>query len=80
MGRHWDQPDRSKVLVDDTHAVVTAATFRALAEYSRTMPTGVYEGKMWKAKTAAGWMLRWYGPCDDPALVSNNQRILLVVE
>lgn len=44
----WDQPDRRAFLVDDHHAVMTRATFTELAEYSGTIPSGVYPGKLWK--------------------------------
>ncbi len=92
---HWDQPPRERVLVDDTHAIVSAADFKELAEYSASMPTGAYEGKMWKAhrreakQDAHGewyrtgrewWDLVWYGPSEKPGYVSNNYRTLLVAE
>ncbi len=48
MGQHWRQPSLAGVLIDDTHALMDQATFAALAEYSGTTPTGVYEGKAWK--------------------------------
>ena len=47
MGRHWRQPPRERILIDDTHALMDLATFEQLSEYSCTIPTGVYPGKMW---------------------------------
>lgn len=47
-GRHWNQPKREAILVDDHHALMTHATFEELLEYSGTIPTGCYEGKMWR--------------------------------
>ena len=79
MGMHWRQPPRQEIELDDTHAMMSEAAFKQLAEYSCTVPTGVYEGKMWKANTRDGWMLRWFGTCDDPKCCSNNQRKILIV-
>jgi hypothetical protein len=73
-GRYWKQPDRSKIVVDDTHALMSRPTFDALLEYSGSQPTGAYEGKMWKRNNGAcdweflaqggkpEWWLCWYGP------------------
>ncbi len=91
-GKHWDQPDRSEILIDETHALMTRKTFNELKEYSATNPTGAYEGKMWKRHDgsfdqqflARGgrpvWMLCWYGRCDDPGMVSNNYRKIILVD
>lgn len=81
LGRHWRQPPLTEVLVDEEHAVMTRSTFDRLAEYSATLPSGVYPGKMWKAVYGAVAFLRWYGIVDGrPDLCSNNQRLILVVE
>lgn len=37
-------------------------TFARLREYSRSLPTGTNEGKVWKAQYGAGWFLGRYGP------------------
>ena len=78
MGKHWKQPPVERIVLDDTHAMVDQAGFTMLRDYSCSMPSGVYEGKMWKAKVGETWYLRWYGACDTPGHVSNNQRELLV--
>lgn len=49
-GKYWDQPDRSRIVLDTRCAMMDRATFLALAEYTTTVPSGVYEGKMWKAQ------------------------------
>lgn len=54
MGKHWDQPSRDGIVLDDTHALMTEATFKALHEYSGSVPSGVYPGKMWRCHWAAG--------------------------
>jgi hypothetical protein len=88
----WDQPSAKNILVDDSHAVMTYATFKSLHEYSATAPTGVYEGKMWRRhdglfdrefRAKGGkpkWLLCWYGPSDEPGFCSTNAREILLVD
>lgn len=57
---YWGQPSREDVLVDDTHALMSARTLEELSEYSVTIPTGTYDGKMWKADKGGTWFLCWY--------------------
>src|ERR1043165_9759166 len=81
LGEHWRQPDRSRILIDETHAVMDQATFDDLSEYSTSFPSGVYEGKMWKQNLTVyrtlrspdvdpcafpDWRLVWYGYADSP--------------
>lgn len=92
LSRYWNQPARSTIEIDETHALMSKQTFDALSEYSASNPSGVYEGKMWKrhdgafdrAFLARGgkpiWMLCWYGVSHKAGFVSNNHRIILVVE
>lgn len=92
LSAHWRQPHRDHILLDAKHAVMDVATFALLAEYSTSMPSGVYEGKMWKARCHRGmqhgrivwvepekWQLRWYGFCEEPNSCSNNFREIIVV-
>lgn len=79
LGKHWRQPDPARILLDDEHAVMDEQTFTALNEYSTTLPSGVYPGKMWRANIGNSWMLRWFGECGDPTRCSNNQREILLV-
>jgi hypothetical protein len=55
------------------------STFDALCEYSLSLPTGTYAGKMWKAQFPAGWFLRWYSDCDVPGQIQVNSRPILVI-
>jgi len=81
LGKYWDQPPLERILVDGTHAVMDARTFDQLSEYSTTMPSGVYPGKMWKALSCGRWMLRWYGIVEgNPNVCSNNQVEILRCE
>lgn len=74
LGRSWRQPPLDQIAVDDTHALMSETTFKQLAEYSTSMPTGVYVGKMWSAVIGGTPYLRWYGRCEKPGHCSNNQR------
>ena len=90
MGKHWDQPPTSDILIDDEYALMTQATFNRLAEYSASTPSGVYPGKMWRADNAAyhaaevakgayrHWLL-WFGESENPDFVSNHSRKILLV-
>lgn len=93
LGRHWDQPSPASILIDDTHALMDRATCEMLSEYSCSIPSGVYEGKMWKRHDgiydrrfiASGgrptWLLMWFGPSPDPSKCSiNSRRIILLDE
>lgn len=82
LGRHWDQPPRECILLDDTHAIMSSQAFKALHDYSRSMPSGVYPGKMWKAIMPDGQaFLRWFGiVVGNPDVCSNNQREILIVD
>ena len=93
LGRYWEQPSPAEILVDDTHALMTRATFDKLAEYSASNPTGAYEGTMWKRhdgdfdeafKARGGvpeWLLCWFGESQiGPGFVSNNHRKILLVD
>lgn len=51
LSRHWRQPSTSAILIDDVNAVMDVDTLGALPEYSCSLPTGAYEGKMWHWKS-----------------------------
>lgn len=93
LGSEWRQPSQSSMVVDDTHAMMTLATFRKLAEYSGTQPTGVYDGKMWRRHDgvfdhgfmAAGgkptWLLCWYGPSSKgPGWCTTSRREIILTD
>lgn len=89
LGRHWRQPSAQSILLDDTHAVMDTATFKQLAEYFSSVPSGVYPGKTWSRHDGLfdrswkpedrQWLLCWFGEVPgDPTVCSINHRILLV--
>lgn len=66
-----------------------------LKDYSATVPSGVYEGKMWKRndglyansdashfvtpKQPTKWLLCWYGPSTNPDNCVIDYREILIV-
>ena len=79
MGKCRGQPSRQNIIIDDTHALMFETTLYQLAEYSHSMPSGVYPEKMWRAKWREIWLLRWYGESDIPGMCSNNQCEILIL-
>lgn len=45
-GMLWKQPHRRYIEIDEEYALMTKQTFEGLREYSVTIPSGEYEGKM----------------------------------
>lgn len=78
LSKYWGQPDVSQILVDDCYAVMNQATFNALADYSLSNPSGVYEGKCWKRRQGNYWLLCFYGPSHEPTLCSINALAILI--
>jgi hypothetical protein len=65
LGESWEQPKASEIVIDRWCAVMTRGTFMQLKDYSLSLPTGVYAGKMWRLLAGNGtWWLCWYGPSD----------------
>lgn len=78
LGKFWGQPERSEIVVDGTHAMMTERTCARLNRYDHSLPSGVYAGKMWRRMN---WLC-WYAP--QPGGVGNHlvveSREILVVE
>jgi hypothetical protein len=85
LGKYWTQPDRTRILVDHEHAVMTHETLHSLADYSASTPTGVYPGKMWRRRekydaNCNDWFLAWYGHSEKgPDFCSLHFRRVLLV-
>jgi hypothetical protein len=80
LGKHWDQPPVDCIQVNDTHATMSQQAFDDLADYSHSQPTGVYEGKMWKAHYELdGWVLHWWGPSLNPDCCKRHARKITIV-
>lgn len=85
LGKHWEQPHRDMMMINDTEVYMRLGTFESLKDYSRSQPSGVYEGKMWKSQvyidndTVLTWILRWFGTSEDPNMCSNHWRRIILV-
>lgn len=53
--------------------------FEGLREYSVTIPSGEYEGKMWKANRGGIWYLYWYDHDDNPSMIKIERREILLL-
>lgn len=63
----WRQPkDIRTAPMDANHVLLDYRQFHSLAEYSTSIPSGVYDGKCWKRRGSKGWLLCWYAPANDP--------------
>ena len=80
LGMGWDQPERNEITLDEECAMMTRSTFDKLSNYSMSIPTGAYEGKMWKSVYKDGNWLTWYGFSEDPSKVSINTLPILIIE
>lgn len=68
LGAYWTQPSVYDIVVDDDCVLMSQSDFDKLSDYSRSQPSGVYDGKMWKSKYNNIWYLKWYGPHENPHL------------
>lgn len=48
MGKNWKQPPRSSIFIVGNQAFMSKSNCVMLAEYNCSVPSGVYDGKMWK--------------------------------
>lgn len=82
LGKAWSQPDRSKIKFSFGVAWVDQKTFDQLAEYSSSLPSGVYEGKMWRRKYVVNGftknLLCWYDKSDKPDQCSIKKIDLII--
>lgn len=55
--------------------------FNKIHNYSRSRPSGVYEGKMWRTSDdEITWHLHWWSESDDPDKCSGNVRTIKIIE
>jgi hypothetical protein len=77
MGCSWSQPPTESIIIDNDHALMTEQVFNALKEYSSSIPSGTYEGKMWKMQHGGKWFLRWYEATDEFSKVAIKSREII---
>ena len=81
LGAYWEQPDKDGILIDDENALMNNESFKKLKEYSMSIPSGKYPGKMWKGKHGKElWSLVWYSISEDPKFLDINHRNIIIVE
>lgn len=84
LGKYWHQPQTNNILIDNEYAVMSESDFKQLADYSFSQPSGVYIGKMWKAKfypnDVETWFLCWFGRHELDGFCSNNYRAILIID
>lgn len=87
LGAGWRQPDRKKIFIGDKFAFMTEKTLKELYNYSGSIPTGVYEGKMWRSESVIKKLnktinyLRWWTVSEDPNKCKNEVReVSLITE
>lgn len=73
--RRWIQPDRSEIVIDDTHAAMSLDAFNTLQEYTEHWHWQRWIGKMSRYKG----QLYWYGHHKDENMVSLHFRKILIV-
>mgnify|MGYP000010999704 FL=1 len=78
-GMSWNQPHRRYIEIDEEYALMTKQTFKGLREYSLTIPSGKYEGKMCKANRGGTWYLYWYDHDDNPEMIKIERREILLL-
>lgn len=87
LSRYWDQPRADELAVYDDIAIMDNSALQRLSEYSTSIPTGVYEGKMWKSRQGHGtpggptgpWYLCWYDSSDNLDSCSINRRPIRLI-
>lgn len=73
--RYWRQPDRSEIIVDDTHALMSLSAFNELQDYPEKYHAYRYVGKMCRDKD----LFYWYGHHRDENMVSLHFRRILTL-
>lgn len=73
----WNQPNRKDILIDNKSALMKEEIFKQLFEYSYSLPSAVYPGKMFKKKRDGKWFLVWFSEHKDPKKCSINNREII---
>lgn len=76
-----NNPKVEDIIVTNKTATMSRKDFDKLLDYSRSTPTGVYEGKMWKNYTSENsWYLNWWGSSDEPDKCKHFKRLIVLKE
>lgn len=84
LGKHWQQPKTSDIVMDDKFAYMSENTFKKLLNYSGSQPSGVYPGKMWRCYASGEDIhtLCWFStdPVNPLRFCKNNYRQIVIME
>jgi hypothetical protein len=80
LGEYWDQPPRENITIDGEFARMTKADLELLKDYTHTIPTGKYLGKMWKMRKDDKWHLLWYDIDPDPKFLAIPHREIFLID
>ena len=75
LGKHRNQPRKDLIELCGGFAIMELLDFHKLLEYSLSIPSGVYAGKMWKSFLDKEWLLFWY---DEDSEV--NVRLIIILD
>jgi predicted type IV restriction endonuclease len=75
LSKHWEQPDSRLIIVGNKYVLMEEEIFSKLKDYSKSTPTGVYQGKMWKMLNNGKWWLCWFGE-EEAGCLMNVRQIL----
>ncbi len=82
LSSYWDQPKNTDIEIDSIYAMMSQESFDELKNYSTSVPTGVYAGKMWKSQDRISkvWYLRWWTEYpSDPSQCIWDQRVIIII-
>lgn len=76
LSKAWDQPPLNEFVIDKTHCLMTEKTYKQLHNYEYTLPTGKYEGKVFRR----GNRFTWFSEHVNPGLLMINYREILIID
>jgi hypothetical protein len=83
LGSSWVQPARSELQIDNEDVRMSQKAFDKLLEYSTSIPSGKYPGKMWKLNRPLRsdiWYLSWYSESSEPGMLDIHYRKIVIEE
>ena len=79
-GKCWYQPSYDELIFSDDAVMVSRDAFNRLSDYSRSIPSGVYEGKIWKSMIKDQWYLCWFGAHSTDPKLCTIYRLPLIID
>lgn len=79
-GNAWKQPNPKEFAFDEhnDYVLMTFKQFEQLREFSETIPTSIYSGKMWRGSDdGQTWFLHWW---DESQRTKHHLREIILVD